>query len=196
MAELFKFRCPRCEKLLGVSPKKAGRPVQCPQCGTELIVPSAEEEEVVGQSPDLDSPNAMGDLGIDLGFSPSLDLRPVDRAGPKAGDRAVDEAEAIAFLEQSALIEDPEPIESGPSAGPDEVSTDFDSDPEPEPFVQTAVEPLIARSGRPRAFESAVDRRRDVVLPRTAVVAWSLFALLALASSFVAGLMVGHYRWK
>ncbi len=196
MAELFKFRCPQCEKLLGVSPKKAGRPVQCPQCGTELIVPSAEEEEIAEPSPDFEPSDAIGDLGIDLGFSPTLDLRPIDRDNPKVNDRAIDEAEAIAFLEKNALIEESEPFRTDSTDEPDEPSTDSETDLEPEPLVQTPVEPLIPRSTRSKAFESSVDRRRDVVLPRTAVVAWSLFALLALASSFVAGLMVGHYRWK
>jgi len=34
---------------------------------------------------------------------------------------------------------------------------------------------------------------REVVLPASAALAWSLFALFAIATSFIAGLMIGHY---
>jgi hypothetical protein len=37
---------------------------------------------------------------------------------------------------------------------------------------------------------------REVVLPASAVVAWSLFGLIGIATSFIAGLMIGHYFWK
>jgi hypothetical protein len=40
-----------------------------------------------------------------------------------------------------------------------------------------------------------VARARDVVLPRSVVLAWSLFVLLALALAFGAGLLAGHYIW-
>jgi hypothetical protein len=36
---------------------------------------------------------------------------------------------------------------------------------------------------------------REVVLPASAVLAWSLFALFGIATSFIAGLMIGHYLW-
>ncbi len=37
---------------------------------------------------------------------------------------------------------------------------------------------------------------REVVLPATTVLAWSLFGLIGIATSFIAGLMVGHYFWR
>jgi hypothetical protein len=37
---------------------------------------------------------------------------------------------------------------------------------------------------------------REVVLPAGAVLAWSLFGLIGIATSFIAGLMVGHYFWR
>ena len=37
---------------------------------------------------------------------------------------------------------------------------------------------------------------REVVLPASVVLAWSLFVLLAVPMAFIAGLMVGHYLWK
>jgi hypothetical protein len=37
---------------------------------------------------------------------------------------------------------------------------------------------------------------REVVIPASAVLAWSLFGLIGIATSFIAGLMVGHYFWR
>ena len=36
----------------------------------------------------------------------------------------------------------------------------------------------------------------EVVLPASVVLAWSLFGLIGIATSFLAGLMVGHYFWR
>ena len=33
MAELFKFRCFQCQKLIGAPPSKFGKVVKCPRCG-------------------------------------------------------------------------------------------------------------------------------------------------------------------
>ena len=40
----IKFRCFQCQKLLGVSPTKAGATVACPKCGAALLVPDAPPE--------------------------------------------------------------------------------------------------------------------------------------------------------
>ena len=36
---------------------------------------------------------------------------------------------------------------------------------------------------------------REVVLPASVVLAWSLFGLVGIATSFLAGLFIGHYFW-
>jgi hypothetical protein len=36
---------------------------------------------------------------------------------------------------------------------------------------------------------------REVVMPASVVLAWSLFGLIGIAASFIAGLMIGHYIW-
>jgi hypothetical protein len=41
-----------------------------------------------------------------------------------------------------------------------------------------------------------IRRVSEVVLPASVVLAWSLFALLGIALSFVAGLLMGHFLWK
>ncbi len=39
-------------------------------------------------------------------------------------------------------------------------------------------------------------RIREVVLPASVVLAWSLFVLLGITASFVAGLLMGHFLWR
>jgi hypothetical protein len=41
-----------------------------------------------------------------------------------------------------------------------------------------------------------IRRVSEVVLPAPVVLAWSLFVLVGIALSFVAGLMMGHFLWK
>ena len=203
MADLFRFRCSACGKLLGVSARKVGRPVACPKCGTELIVPEPADDEPAA----VGEPDDFAGLGIDLGIASPLDLRPpADRPASRREARGADLVEAVAFLEGvaadppafvgSAIADLPAPPDEGdstPAAG----GASLDEEVEPEPLIQSPVEPLIPRRRRSQvATAPPGDRRRDVVLPRTAVVAWSLFAIVALGLAFVAGLMIGHYRWR
>jgi hypothetical protein len=65
------------------------------------------------------------------------------------------------------------------------------------PAITTETQPLQTSALRPRLADRAeLPRRNDVSIPRTVVVLWSFFVLLALMSAFVAGLMVGHFIWK
>ena len=41
-----------------------------------------------------------------------------------------------------------------------------------------------------------IRRLREVVLPASVVLAWSLFVLAGVAMAFVAGLLMGHFLWK
>jgi hypothetical protein len=67
--------------------------------------------------------------------------------------------------------------------------------PVPDPKVivpPISIEPDAIRlpsAGEPRSI-------REVVLPASVVLAWSLFVLMAVPLAFVAGLMVGHFVWK
>jgi hypothetical protein len=57
---------------------------------------------------------------------------------------------------------------------------------------------LLAESPRPGAPDEVMARprpSRDVVIPRLAVLSWSLFVVIALFLAFVAGLLVGHFVW-
>lgn len=63
--------------------------------------------------------------------------------------------------------------------------------------VTTVSEPLREAPSRPRFAErDDMPRRNDVAIPRTAVVLWSFFVLLALVAAFGAGLLCGHFLWK
>jgi phage FluMu protein Com len=69
--------------------------------------------------------------------------------------------------------------------------------PAPTPVQESPVVPPIeveAPSIRPPGPE--VVTTREVVLPASVVLAWSLFVLLGIAASFVAGLLIGHYLWR
>jgi len=184
MADLFKFRCYQCQKLIGAPPSKYGKLVKCPKCGVDLVVPvpdgetSAEPED----DPDLFRPE---DLGLRIEAEPILKppvapsaSNPLPPVGP----------DPVAFLNQLEAEEEapePESIETPP----EEPLTEL-----PEPTV----EPLVARPRTRRAVEvgGPSSRARDVVLPRTAAVAWALFGLLGLAFAFLAGLLLGQRLGK
>lgn len=176
MAELFKFRCYQCEKLIGAPPSRFGSNVKCPRCGVDLVVPSPGDEEEPANSPDPDVFRPE-DLGLNLDPEPLTRPPQPSRAPEPVGP------DPIAFLSRVAEAE-PE-VEGEESGPPPEEELDL-----PEPCV----EPLVPRRkpGRAAASPVASPRARDVVLPRTAVVAWALFAILALGLAFVAGLFTGQ----
>ena len=39
-------------------------------------------------------------------------------------------------------------------------------------------------------------RVSEITLPASVVLSWSLFVLLAIALSFIAGLLMGHFLWR
>jgi DNA-directed RNA polymerase subunit RPC12/RpoP len=190
MAELFKFRCFQCQKLIGAPPSKYGKVVNCPRCGVELIVPSPDDETPPAEEPDPDAFRPE-DFGIKLETDLISRPKPSATAGPEPVG-----PDPIAFLQHVAEAgEAPEPeSQDQPASGPGEFQDEANAADLPEP----ATEPLVARrrgQRRSTLIEPTI-RARDVVLPRTAAVAWALFGLLALAFAFTSGLFVGHYLWK
>ncbi len=188
----LKFRCYRCNQLLGVSRSKAGRIIACPKCAAELLVPQPSESSSstdggsIDLGPDLTAPTAS-ESGIDLDL---LDIRPEDIR-----------------VEPGVVLEEPpppEPTTPEPDAPPPpELAAHSTIVVPPVPVVEEApeaagpvvppiqVEPLTVAAERP-----ATARARDVILPRSVVAAWSLFVLVAQGLAFVAGLLAGHYLWR
>lgn len=41
----IRFRCPVCQQLLGISRRKAGSNVQCPNCHNAVLVPAQDQED-------------------------------------------------------------------------------------------------------------------------------------------------------
>ena len=186
MAELFKFRCFQCQKLIGAPPSKFGKVVHCPRCGAELIVPSPETE---GESPDEPAPDPDAfrpeDLGLNL--EPPRISRP---DAPSAKPPDPNEPNPIAFLEQVAVAPEPDLQ--------DEPVPDQNEPTEESVLPEPGEEPLVPRKRGRRPFRSnePTFRARDVILPRTAAVAWAMFGLFGLAFAFSSGLLIGHFLWR
>jgi phage FluMu protein Com len=187
MAELFKFRCYQCQKLIGAPPSRFGSVVKCPRCAVELIVPSPDDESPPDDEPDSDAfrPESLG-----IQIEPEPISRPTVK--PPAAPEPVG-PDPVAFLEK--LDEAPEGQVPGEST---EARDESDAGPVETPDLpETGDEPLVPRKrGRAALAAGPTPRARDVVLPRTAAVAWALFALLALAFAFTTGLFVGQRLGK
>jgi hypothetical protein len=193
MAELFKFRCYHCQKLIGTPPSKFGKVVKCPRCEVELIVPSPEGIE---PEPEPTDPNTFRpeDFGIKIETERLTEPRSV-ASSPSTSVLEPVGPDPIAFLKQVSEATEPENIDSPePSDSEEAPDQEVSSQVLPEPQV----EPLIPRTrGRGIASRAeALPRARDVVLPRTAAVAWAMFGILGLAFAFIAGLLLGHFLWK
>jgi len=81
----------------------------------------------------------------------------------------------------------PQPSEPSPAPIP----------PPPEPDETRTIVPSIEiEPPSIRTGGTEVRHYSEVILPASVVLAWSLFVLLGIASSFVAGLLVGHFLWR
>jgi len=100
----------------------------------------------------------------------------------------------------------PPATEIPPEMGP---SPSFTVPPEPagrvpgpfeSPAPPTQVSPIVPQIEiePPTILPPGTEIRRvsEVILPASVVLAWSLFVLLGITLSFVAGLMMGHFLWK
>lgn len=129
----IRFRCPHCEKLLGIARRKAGTPIQCPQCSKTVKVPQ-QDETPGGSLRDLD----------DL-FQPPEPARsvsapapkPVTRPAPKfhpSADAPLFESENFDVLlgpsTRNGAFEpaEPRPSRTRPVSGADATSLDAEPD--------------------------------------------------------------------
>jgi hypothetical protein len=173
MTDLIRFRCTRCNTSLKVSGAKVGTRVACPKCGLELTIPdqASQQGETVAMEAAagarVEGPGEAGDaMGPGLGLL-NLDLR-------------LDPSPAV---QPSATAVKPAPTPATPKA---------------PSVVPTPAPPASSASGENLSLrpERMGNRGRDVVLPRTAAVAYTTFSLLGLLFAFFTGLLLGHFVWR
>lgn len=177
---LLKFRCYNCDKLLGVAPSKAGRTTACPSCKAELLIPEPDE-------PDPEPPLPSFGPAIDV-TEPSV-VREAKRSPAHEPGFTWEGIDATIFEAGRA---EPAEIEVTPRP-PLEVTPGLFT-----PRAEPAILPEIKVDVPPVRTERMEARRAtgDVVLSREVLASWSLFAPIALALAFLAGLLCGHYVWK
>ena len=194
MAEApIKFRCHRCNKLLGASARKAGAVVNCPQCRAELQVPAPERgPESASPDPEALDPTLPSDLAS---------LRPEDiRVEPEFANLVVDPAPI------RPAPKPPDPVQPAELQEPQSPSVDTAEKPDEPPattearLIKAADDVVIPhiRVEPPSIAEREPPSRAasEVVLSSTVVLAWSLLVLLAIPLAFLAGLLTGHFVWK
>jgi phage FluMu protein Com len=203
---LLRFRCYKCDKLLGISASKAGKTTTCPNCKADLIVPEPEAtpdrelaEATRGLFPNLDESARVKEPTPEVKHDPGFSWEEIDTAIFKSASEVAPTSFPITVTppEPEPEQEPPPPAPAPPAAvTPPPLLT-------PEPVIAPAnvtgglpdieVEVAPVRSdlvSRPRA------RAGEVVLSQAVLASWSVFVLLALAISFLAGLFAGHYLWK
>lgn len=181
----MRFRCLACKKLLGVSQAKVGQSISCPICGTKQVVPPPRVEDI----DELETASSG-----------------IWAAEEKSVTSAT--AEFPSLLVEELNFDDEDDVKR--EAVPAPSSSSSPSRPAPLPdlgaiFPAVQVDPLSIRPQAPPAPAPAAPlpdetmprpRARDVVMPRTVMIAWSLFMLLALALAFLSGLLTGHFLWR
>jgi hypothetical protein len=202
------FRCFQCQQVLGTSRAKVGSVVVCPKCKAELIVPEPPTPEPAATV--VDRPSVMRSASTPKLAADLSAIRPEDirvEPGVLTHVTTVTQTSEVESHVTESGVRKSHVTESGVPASA--VHTEVDVPPapvdvppeppsvEPEfPAIEIKHEPILDAALRmAAAARSITPRPRDITLPRAAVVAWSLFALLGLVLAFVAGLLIGHYLW-
>jgi hypothetical protein len=186
-----KFRCYRCNTLLGVTRSKIGSVIACVKCGAELVVPEPAEATAPETSASSSSniaeptpaflsamesgmPMAFPDINPeDIRVEPGIPWEPIVTSPPPAEPRdAPPEPEPEPEPEPAPAPAEPlRSIRVVPPAEPPRPAA------EPEPVVPPIlIEPVKIARERP-----TTGRPRDLTIPRSVVAFWSLFVLLAQA---------------
>jgi len=165
----IRFRCVYCDRLLGISRRKAGAIVSCPHCKEKLIVPTpgpedqaaAEEEKETNEDPALPQGKANGPQLFERDdIDALLQPKPTYRAEPPKARPAA--AGAAPVAEAVAL----------------------------EPYVPQMVAPP-PKPAQP-LFEKTAPTGGIVLSPARAT--WlAVAAVVLLAVAFGAGLLVGRF---
>jgi phage FluMu protein Com len=168
----IRFRCVYCDRLLGISRRKAGAIVGCPHCKEKLIVPTpspeeqaaAEDEKETNEDPALahakgDGPQLFERDDIEALLQP----KPAYRADPAAAPKARPAVAGAAPVAEAVAL---------------------------EPYVPQMVAPP-PKPAQP-LFESAPPGGGIVLSPSRAT--WlAVAAVVLLAVAFGVGLLVGRF---
>jgi|GEM_PF-1041566 len=182
----LRFRCYRCNQLLGVSSRKAGTVISCPRCAAELKVPRPEEQTVTadasrsghGFTTESRAPvsssaptsksggNALPSFMEEIAAAIPDDLatlRPEDiRVEAEFVDLIVTTSEGVTPPAPAAKVPQSEPLPGDPV----EVEAYFAQTPppaEPPPVVRAEPPPVLPPEPRPE--EPPVDPAIGAVLP-------------------------------
>jgi len=214
-----RFRCYKCNQLLGVSRNRIGSEVSCPKCATPLVVPDPEEmaePAAPGSNPEpgpaataSDSPEGTPAFlsALAAGLPVEIaDIRPEDIRVETSADWS---PPLISTATQASAVE-PYPLDVPPALpvepprrAPYEAAPAPASAPAPGPApapgaasVDSIVSAIKLEPPSVAGERTPAVRSRDLVLPRSVVAFWSLFVLLAQALAFLAGLLAGHFVWR
>jgi DNA-directed RNA polymerase subunit RPC12/RpoP len=165
----IRFRCQHCSQLLGIARRKAGTAVECPTCHERVLVPFAD--------------TAAAPQGGDQPLAPS------PPAGTAAAHQPSPLFEGSDFDEilQNHFPNRPIARVEAPArpAAPQQAAA-------PVPFdFQRAPAPAASAPAVPAP--SAVTPVVGIILSPTQATLLTVVAILLLALSFGAGLLVGHY---
>lgn len=173
MSELIRFRCTRCNTSLKVSGAKAGTRVACPKCGLELAIPDAPGA--------MEGARVESATRVDPGAGPTVRVE-------EAAELAAAGGGSSGFLNLDLRLDAP------PTPAPAAVPKP--APPKPQSTPNSASTSTASGDGTVLRSERISLRSRDVVLPRTAAVAYSTFSILGLLFAFLTGLLIGHFLWK
>jgi len=182
----LRFRCYRCNQLLGVSSRKAGTVISCPRCAAELKVPRPEEQTVTADASrsghgftaesrvpvsssaptSKSGGNALPSFMEEIAAAIPDDLatlRPEDiRVEAEFVDLIVTTSEGVTPPAPAAKVPQSEPLPGDPV----EVEAYFAQTPppaEPPPVVRAELPPVLPPEPRPE--EPPVDPAIGAVLP-------------------------------
>ena len=167
----IRFRCSRCNRLLGIARRKAGTETKCPHCGATIVVPTGDESD--------DERTHLDD--IDELINPA-NVEPASAAAPAVATRPAPPSMPRAQPRQAA---EPVPGEERPL-----FERDLDS-------VLGAQAALGAEAPKPRPATTAGkdamslgSEQSQLVLSSQKATALVVIVVVLLALSFTAGFLI------
>ena len=175
----IRFRCPQCDRMLGIARRKAGTQTACPQCGKMLTVPVQDDQTELADLDMLLNPAANGGSAHQPKVAPQVAVAPPpQRSAPAPRPPQPAPPRKPMSLEERPLFEkgDVDAVLGIVKIGGDKLDLD---DPEPR------VKPVSGMD----AMSLASDATKLVLSPgRATLLAVAVVVLLAVA--FAAGYLI------